>query len=1272
MTQAQPDADSVSRQHPVFEPEILRGFHLLEADAGTGKTWTICGLAVRAVIERALPVDRILVVTFTRAATAELSRRIRERIETLAQAIERRIAGDAQPSGDPFCAAYLARIDDPAAALRRLRIALAQIDEAQVRTIHGFCHSVIDEHALSIGVARGLKAQALGSEWIERGIAAWWREALGDAPPGLVWLLRRAGVSPAALVAPVRSLDARPGAAVLPQAVDWRGVAAQLGALRAELAQALADETGALRSWVSVKGQVDGSRWRAGWVDSRVAALAGFCAGNTDRGAVIPDAVAYFTGDHFRGGKGVHPVPPLRLVGLCESLDALRPAAAAVASSTAREVVGWIGQRRLALKSQAGAIDHDDLLRLVRDALVREDSGPALAASLRDRYPLALIDECQDTDALQWEIFREIYSPGSKPDDAALILVGDPKQAIYAFRGADVYSYLDARSADPSRHALHENRRSVPALIEAVNALLERPRPFLVPEIGFAPSRAGATGRGALSETGERAHRAPMTVVTLTGDGAAGMIPKPKARALAVDACVGEIARLLGSAGARIDGRPLEPCDIAVLVNSHAEGSRIRSALAKAGIGAAEISRDSVLDSRECDDLLRVVAAIADPSDTGLLRSALATALIDRPDEALARSDATATVRAFALSRRRWSDAGPQAALARLFGELAVPERLARLRDGERRLTNVAHLLELLAASEQAREGAQPALRWLARMRDDPRALGEDVGELRLDSDEDLVRIVTVHKSKGLEYPIVFVPFAWSGRRFSARRDDDGSQPLTYHLPVAPAVPHSRPDAPGQHPRGAACDPGAAAQGPDEAVRGWTAVVDFVARPDTDGWLQAAREQHAESLRVLYVALTRAVHRCYLFWGAAAGAQFAPLAWLLHGLDPAQQSDWRANSKDAPALDAVLALDGVARWAQRANERSAGSVAVVGHDALAAAANGQGVAAAPRAPAQAASAAGGAPALVARAFDARIPEPWIRTSFSALADDLATGTGAAQAYARRAGELADHDQRSTAVASATGEGEGEAPPRTATVRFDFPAGARAGTCLHGILEDSDLSASLDQATVARWLARSGFDRALAPGVAAWLDEALDTPLPDLGDGPVSLRALAPQRQVREMEFLLAARDVDQRAVLDAIAAECPLEAGAAGARWSGYLRGFVDLVFEAGGRYYLLDWKSNRLGTRWEDYGPAALNASIAANAYSLQYCIYALALHRLLRLRLPNYAAQRHFGGVYYLFLRGVHPQRSDPDGRPLGVHAIRPGDALIERLDLLFGAQP
>ena len=1252
-------AQRIVREHPVLAPGILDGFHLLEADAGTGKTWTISGLVVRALLERELTIDRVLVVTFTRAATAELSRRIRERIEALAALIEDRLAGEPSRVDDVFCLAYCDAIDDLEAARKRLRVALAQIDEAQVRTIHGFCHAVIDEHALSIGVEQGLKVQALGPAWIERGIAAWWRDAVQDASPSALWALRGAGLSPQALVGAVRAIDERPAARMLPESGDWRAIAEECDRLRERLAATFPREAEEFRRWVGGDAPKGATRWQARWIAPRFAGLDAFVR---DRGAgppLLPDVIRHFTTEALSGKQGTSPVPALETVALCDGLEAMRDALGALPALVAREAASYVAEHRLALKTAAGAIDHDDLLRIVHDALARDGTGGALGASLRERYPLALIDECQDTDALQWEIFRAVYLP--RRDAVGLILVGDPKQAIYAFRAADVYSYLDARSAGPSRHALHENQRSVAPLIEAVNALFSRDRPFLAPEIGYSASREGAKPRGRLTEPVSGAARAPLTVVTLQAGAPATMLAKPRAQNESVRACVGEIARLLSARHVCIDDRPLEPRDIAVLVNSHAEGSRIRRALADAGIGASEISRDSVIDSRECDELIRVIAAVADPSDAALVRSAFATAIVDRPlgapdaDAAAGGAQERATadaVELLAQARKQWAELGPLAALRQLFSALGSLPRLAALRDGERRLTNLGHLFELLASTAQAREGARPALRWLAQMRDDPAALGEEVGELRLDSDEDLVRIVTVHKSKGLEYPIVFLPFAWSGRQFPgrrprgrARRGNGGPVPLNYHLPID--------------------------------SNGWETCLDFVADEASDAWAQAAQEFHAEALRNLYVALTRAEHRCYLFWGAANSAQFAAPAWLLHDLDPGQQEAWSKRSNAAPELDDERVERDLSGWVDRTHAHCPDAIVVMPSSSIA---DGSAPDTRDEPPVE--------PLAVSK-LETRIPAPWVRTSFSALAAAFASGEPTAAPVSHQQPELADHEQNlglyadpaadmavraEVDVADADADADADAPNAgdmaSQDIRFTFPAGANAGTCLHGILEQADFDRPLPVRLVARWLARGGFGDADPIRVAAWLDAVLDTSLPDLGAGTVSLRGLDPQRLVREVEFDLRGDGVENRAVLEAIAGEHPLDLRNAAGRWSGYLRGFIDLVFEANGRYFLLDWKSNRLGTDWSSYAAPAVRAAIAEHAYALQYAIYSLALHRLLRARLPDYDHDRHFGGVYYLFIRGVAPGRFDRDGSALGVHAVRPDARLLARLDRLFGA--
>lgn len=1227
-----PQAANALAAHPVLAPGILRGFHLLEADAGTGKTWTIAGLVVRALIESGLTLERILVVTFTNAASDELGARIRERIGQLAQLLDDRLAGRDSAVEEPFCVAYAANLVDPAAALRALRVAIAQIDEAAVRTIHAYCNRIIVEHTVSIGVRLDGEADDRGKAWIERGVAEWWRAMVEDASQAALALLTTSGVSPADLTSRLAGLDQLPGAQVLPEAADWRALAEDWHRLRAELLSALERDADALLAWIAVKGNVDGRRYQRRHVDGWLAKLRAFVAGES-AGVVLPDEIHRFTAAHFRGEEGKYRIPELGLVSVCDALEAMRPALADLRAQVA--VAAWqhVESRRAALKQAEGGVDHDDLLRIVRDALADERSGETLAAALRERHPIALIDECQDTDALQWEIFRRIYRPHDMHDRACLILVGDPKQAIYAFRAADVYTYLEARGAGPQVHALQENQRSVRPLIEAVNALFDRDSAFLVPEIRFSPSAEGRKPRRTF-EARAGLERAALTLMMLPGGDAAGMLDRASAADAAVSATVVEIAGLLDDGAVRLDRAPLRPTDVAVLVNSHREGSRVKQALAAAGIGAIEISRDSVLESRECDDLIRLVAAVADPADMGIVRSALATACAGFDAEALAALDQGADlariVDALVAARRAWTESGPQAAMRRLILAWDIGRRLALLRDGERRLTNLMHLLDLLAAHAEPREGAHAALRWLGRMRADPSALAGEAGELRLESDEDLVRIVTVHKSKGLEFPIVFLPFAWSGREPRAKSLHK------YHRASA---------------------------------TGWTAVADLRADPDPDALRRAALEEHAEQLRSLYVALTRAQHRCYVCWGAASGAQFAPLAWLLSELDPSRQAPWRSNSTASPALTHQAALEGAQQWRDRGNALHPDAVGIVEIAA------GDGDAAR-----RVQRPAIGVEALQARTFAGRIPAPWIQTSFTAL-HAMLRRTDEAAALSRPGGERPDHDQavdpavpagdRAGALADAEPAAGGSAPADAAAdIRHDFPAGALAGVCLHGILENTDFARGTDRTLVSGWLARSGYDAAIAPSVTRWLDEVLAAPLPDLGGGPMRLGDLAGAATLREMEFLLPADGFDNARLLEAVAAHYPLDATAAHSRWSGYLRGFIDLIFARDGRHYIVDWKSNRLGPRADSYAAPALEGAIESNGYALQFCLYSLAVHRMLARRVADYDYERNFGGVHYVFLRGVAPQEHAGAGAN-GVYATRPPFELIQKLDRIFGGE-
>ena len=1235
--------------HPVFDAGILDGLHLLEADAGTGKTWTIAGLVVRALVERGLGIEQVLVVTFTNAATAELGARIRQRIAQLERLLDDRIEGRASAVDEPFCVACAARLDDVAARRARslLRIALARADEMAVYTIHGYCQRVIDEHALSIGVPTGLPVGAESTAPELDRLGDWWRAQAREASPARLLAFTLAGLDPDTLRIAVRAIAAQPLARVAPAAADWRGVERELARARAELAAALAGEADALLDWLGTKGNADGKRFRVDWAKGWLGALVGFCA--DPHPAALPEAVGKLAVSRF-GDR----VPPFAIPVVCERLATLGESLAQLPARVAHEITAAARATRQDAFAQARALGFDDLLRLVHDALADPDGGVSLAAALRERHPMALIDECQDTDALQWAIFRRIYvEAGHATAEApavagsaapALVLVGDPKQAIYAFRGADVYSYLDAREAVRRIHRLGENQRSSRALIAAVNTLFDRERPFLVDEIGFVDAAVGARPRRALvagdesggdggGESPGEAARAALTIARLRPDPDAGWLSAAAAQRQAIEACVGEIGRLLDG-HAQLGGRALRPADIAVLVNTHRQGAGIKRALAAAGIGAAEVSRDSVLDTLECSELLRVVAAIADPADSGLLRAALATTLLGEDAASLAALEADAgralaAASRFARAREDWLRRGPIAALRRLIRDEGVAQRLAATRDGDRRLTNLMHLIELLGDDEEARRGPQPALRAWARRRASGATDEGETGELRLESDEDLVRILTVHKSKGLEFPVVFLPFAWAGRGFTA-----GAGPRTWH---------------------------------ERADGGWRAVLDFA--PTQQAARQCAAEFHAEALRAMYVALTRAEQRCYLFWGAAAGAQFSPLAWLLAGLDPSEQRDWRTGSKTPPPLDEEAIGRAFDAWRGRACAAEPAALRIVDAPALA------GGAAAPAcAPASGALPAGIAPgtppaastpapsALAARPWRTTIAAPLVTSSFSAIVSSL-HGVDGAGARAQDAVERPDHDQQplSPEPLAATAE---------ASIRFRFPAGSQAGTCLHGMLEDARFDAPLDRAAIADRLARGGYRRFEPAEVAQWLGQVLATPLRAAQGEILRLPEVPASRQVRELDFLLSAHAVSDRALVDAVGAEFGFDAMSGTARWSGFLRGFIDLVFEHRGRYYLLDWKSNHLGASAACYAAAPLDAAMCANAYPLQACLYALALHRWLRRRLRGYDYERHCGGALYVFLRGAGLDPSGVEGA--GVHAIRPSARLVDTLDRLFAAPP
>ncbi len=1176
-----------------FATAPLGGSVLVEASAGTGKTWTIAALVLRLLLEERpaggrYRIEDILVVTYTNAATAELRDRILGLLLATREGLETGRAEDVRVQH--ALAATAGRSEE---ARADLDLAVASFDLAPVHTIHGFCQRALADHAFESG--RKFATELLTDETALREQAAqdFWRMEMASVGAERAAALLEDLKGPAGLLERARPALDRPYARVIGGA-ESPDVEAITSGVREAFARARAQWSAARTEIVAAvtQARLHRASYPPGKLDEWWAGFDAYFGG--DPLAERPEKLAKLTPQELAKGKTkAGSVPEHAFFSAVEALitasDELVLATRAADANLLTRFLAYCREEIAQRKRERALQSYDDLLLGMREAL-RGSGGEALATALRSRYKAALIDEFQDTDPIQAEVLQRIWGGTDQP----LYFVGDPKQAIYGFRGADVFAYLALRAHARACFTLAENQRSDPPLLDAVETLFAGPGRFLIPEIAFIPVASSDRPRARFEiDDG----RAPFCVWHLERQPEED---KDAVRRRIAAAVAADITRLLERSRAGCativepDGRasPLAMSDIAVLVNTHAEGDIVREALARIGLASVTYGADSVYASREAADLERILRAVAEPGRETLLRAALATEPFGLDAAALA---ALATDGAgwegWVTRFRAYHDLAGAQGFVRMWHELALQEgiaaRLLAHADGERRMTNMAHLVELLHGRAESEGLDLPQLaRALAHARATP-IRDPDAEQLRLESDENLVNIITVFRAKGLEYPVVYCPFLWDGHQ---RR----SRAVVFH--------------PGGAEGGAQIDLG----GPEVEAHRRT----------------ASAEELAGDLRLAYVALTRARHRCTIAWGALPNAETSALAWLLHAPD-APWGDPLAELRkcfrrgDANLIDARL--DRLVRDAQGA----IGVLPLPGADSLP-----QG--AGPTPP----------PALVARSFGGKLDPAWRISSFSGL-------------VARVADEMPDYDAMRDAAPSRQRGGEDA---------FGLPRGVRLGTALHKVLEALDFADADDAriaAAVRRELAQSGIELSWASAAASLVADVLATPLAPDG---FALRHLTRASRIDELEFTYpvrgaaAAELADVLAPMRATGSRIPEAIGSlllAPAR--GFMRGYVDLVFEREGRYFVADYKSNWLGDSLDDYAPARLQAAMADAFYDLQYLVYTVAVHRLLATRVPGYDYERHFGGVYYLFLRGMRPL----SGPAFGVYHTRPPAPLIAALN-------
>jgi len=1111
---------------------LPRGVTVLEASAGTGKTYTIAALAARYVAE-GIPLDRLLLVTFTRMATGELRERVRERLVSVEQGLDASLAGmTASPRDDIVALLAAGTADDVRVRRDRLRRALADFDAATIATTHGFCQEVLGGLGIAGDLERDVTFVEDIGDLVEEVVDDLYvrRFSRGDTPP-----FKRAEAAAIARVA----VD-NPAAPIVP-------VGGVVPEMRRRLAEAVRVE-----------------------LESR--------------------------------------------------------------------------KRRLAVMT------YDDLLTRLDDALTG-DGGEATAVRLRARYSVVLVDEFQDTDPVQWDIVRRAFGDG----ETTLVLIGDPKQAIYAFRGADVYAYIEAARAAATRATLDVNWRSDQGLIDAYDAMFGGAK---LGHEGIVYRAVRAAPANVLPRLSGAPNEAPLRLRVVRRDepGVAvtrgGYASNASTRQHIAKDLAGELVALLSS-GASIERRSedgslvareeVRPGHVAVLVRTNRNAALIREALDDAGIPAVINGAGSVFGTDPAREWLRLLEALERPTSPTRARSAALTCFFGWTAAEVAAADDGA----WELVHRRlhdWARVLRVKGVASLTETITLlerlPERILVTADGERRLTDLRHVGQLLhaaAATEQL--GTTALTAWLRRrVAEAAQDTSDEERSRRLESDAEAVQVLTIHRSKGLEFPIVMLPFLWEPGFIPK-----GARPVFFHDPQA----------------GDARTIDVSLEGPE-----------FDTHQD-----QNLVEQRGEDLRLAYVALTRAEHQAVVWWAGSFDSRNSPLGRLLFARD--EDGNVAAAGTATPSDGAALA-----RFEVLAAE-APGCIAVErSHLGL---------------PAMWSGPVGASTELTVAPFDRSLDWRWRRTSYS----DITAGTYEAR-VASEPEESVLVDEPAEPVPSPVLDDPVDASLNVPSLLADMPVGIHVGTLVHRVLEATDFAAPDLDAELSAQIGAAQTRRRVELGasemVVGGLRAAIETPLGPLVDD-LRLRDFARADRLDELQFELPLAGGDAptgRLALSAIGnvLRAHLPAGDPLAGYAdrlddpalrqavgGYLTGSLDLVVRVPGmdavpRFAVLDYKTNWLGAIGEDltgwhHRPEALAAEMQRANYGLQALLYTVALHRYLRWRLPDYDAERNLAGVLYLFLRGMSGASTPVvEGTPCGVFSWRPSGALVEALSDVLDA--
>lgn len=1155
---------------------------IIEASAGTGKTYATATIYLRLILgintkdNKAYLPSEVLVVTFTEDAAEELRTRIFQR---LSEAITLIQTGEPENELEIELLSEIASLEYPLEtfesaeqfAIARLQSALIAMDESAIFTIHGFAHRVLTEYAFETNAPFEFDLITNTTEIRMEAASDFWRRYILTLPAHIQESVMRHLKSPTALAhqfIPVNShvTVLYGNGMTVDDAVslqDSNAQAIEKIKIAFEKAGGPNEMTNILLS-LGLKGNVYSKKTLAGKMKELYdAAVEGVIGNRKDLELLMPDK--------FEASRNKTSTAQYHDLPGCNELLSFKDQYQeidweAVATSLKESANRYMNEYIGADKGRNSLLDFDDLLSLLEKAL-KAPGGERLANAIAKKYPVAAVDEFQDTDPSQYEIFSRIYDP-AVPSAHALLMIGDPKQAIYAFRGGDIHTYLAAREKSIKQYTLDTNYRSHPDAVSAVNKLfagVNLANGASKYDMTYQPVKADANGSKEFTIGDKRQSGLNFLSFDMP------FSSESTCEFYLAEQCAAHISRLLskGAEGlAKIAGEALSSKHIAVLVPKHAQGEKVVAALNKVGIDSVSRSRRSVFLTQTARDMLSLLQAIERPNNDFTVRSATCSQTLaysqQELDELMSHDELWDDhVNALSDAKEALLTYGVAAAFQSVWDSFSIGKRLARATMAERTITNWRHIVELLQLKEHELPGSPELLQYFTQQVSKPD--GSDEQEMRLESEENLIQIITLHKSKGLEYPVVFMPF--SSLPSQARNN-------IYH---------------------------------DES-EGSKKIIDI---SNSDIGEQAKSEHAAEQVRLFYVGVTRAKYTSYVYVanidrGARVDLGSIEISQIGHVLGCTTFPDVLARLDDLNTNAEILHVKNPTiesiYYRPPASEKAM---------------------------------------LSPRVFSGHIDRSWRIASYSSINKNY------------HENEYIQEDS----IESKTGETLPENDPETLdqVIAHSFPAGAIAGQCLHDILENTvnngpdslPINVSLN-------LKRYGFNASFETDTTDWLGRVIQQ---KVCQGGHTIAGLNANTAVAEMQFHIATGKVSTTSLNEVLRDHPAHQRDLSFTDFEGLLTGYIDLTI-VGTKAWILDYKSNKL----VGYGHEQLSDAITSHRYYLQYLLYTVAMHRYLKHRWSGYEYDTHFGGVEYLFLRGMTGEEGS------GIWFEKPNKELIERLDQLF----